>query len=117
MFVRLLAGASNQRLGGDKMNENVLILSANKYDFTDDRTNRKLTGLTVWVLPYNSRVNDNMNGVKPVKYSLPAEKMHVLDGVNLPAYAKMNFTFDFTSSKIIPDTFTDIVEFNVGELA
>lgn len=96
------------------MDEKVLILSASKYDFTDERTGRKLEGLTVWLIPVKQVDKENLNGIKPVKYSLPASKKHVFDDVMLPAYATMHFTFDFSSSKILPDAFSDLTEFEIG---
>lgn len=98
------------------MNEEVLILSASKYDFTDERTNKKLTGLTVWLCPVKTSIKENLNGIKPVKYSLPEDKMHVFDGVNLPAYGVMHFEFDFSSSKIMPGAFSDFTEFEMGAI-
>lgn len=102
--------------GVKNMNENVLILSANKFDFEEEGTNRQIKGVTVWLLPLNQQ-DDNINGIKPVKYSLKSDKMNIFDSFQLPAYATMNFTFDFAKSKILPNGFSDVVPFAVGDLA
>lgn len=95
--------------------EKVLILSANNYDFVDKDTNRRITGVTVWLVPLNAKSDNYTNGIKPVKYSLPNND-NFFDDVNLPAYAFMEFVFDFARNKIVPSDFTDFVEFGVGEL-
>ena len=96
-------------------NEKVLILSASNYDFKDDSTGKQIKGVTVWLLPLNSQ-DSYTNGIKPVKYSLPYDLTSLFDDVALPAYAEMEFTFDFSRSRIMPKTFNKFIEMEVGEL-
>lgn len=99
------------------MNEQkVLILSASPYDFKDDRTGKQVKGITLWVLPLNSS-DTYTNGIKPVKYSLDLEKFEsVFNKEVLPAFATMQFEFDFSRSKVIPSQFNEFVSFEVGDL-
>lgn len=89
------------------MFEDVIVLSANAYDFKEKDTNRDIKGVTVWVLPFNQK-DDTVNGVKPVKYSLPVDAIYDFESTFLPAYARMNFAMDFARSKVVPKNFTDL---------
>lgn len=89
------------------MFEDVIVLSANAYDFKDKDTNRDIKGVTVWILPFNQS-DENVNGIKPVKYSLPYDAVYDFESTFLPAYAKMSFSMDFARSKIVPKKFTEL---------
>lgn len=93
--------------------ENVLLLSANKWDFVDDSGTQRV-GTTVWLCHTNQK-DDNSKGIKPVKYTLTAEKMNLLDNLDLPAYAIMNADFDFVRSKISPTSFESLKPLKLGE--
>jgi len=96
--------------------EHVLLLSASKWDFVDDNTGDRRKGLTVYVCHLN-QTNDNINGIKPAKYTLSSDNMHILDDKNLPALGVMVADFDFTRSKITPTSFKDLNSVKLGDLA
>lgn len=96
-------------------NQNVLVLSITPYDFKDQSSNRQVTGLTVWLVPLNS-TDEYTNGIKPVKYSLLAEKEELFSSVSLPAIAEMEFEFDFSRSRVNPSYFSNFRELKLGEL-
>lgn len=89
------------------MEENVLILSCSSYDFTDEQTGRNIKGNTVWLVPSYSN-DDNVNGIKPVKYTVKDDVASDLQYIKLPANGVMKFAVDFTRNKVIPLAFTDI---------
>lgn len=95
--------------------EIVLVLSANKWDFTDDRTKERRQGTTVHVCHLNQD-NSNVNGSKPVKYTLSPENMHALDTYDLPAAGTMIADFDFVRSRLTPTSFKDLNSVDLGEL-
>lgn len=95
-------------------NQEVLLLSATPYDFTDQTTNRQVTGLTVWLVPLKSS-DKYTNGIKPVKYSLPADLESLFNGITLPAFAEMEFEFDFSRNKVNPSYFDNFNEMKLGD--
>lgn len=95
--------------------EKVLVLSANKWDFTDDRTGERRKGCTVHVCHLN-QINDNVNGSRPVKYTLSSDNMHALDTYDLPAAGIMIADFDFVRSRLTPTSFRDLNSVELGEL-
>lgn len=97
-------------------NQEVVVLSVTPYDFKDQSSGRQVTGLTVWLVPLNSS-DEYTNGIKPVKYSLPAEKESLFNGVSLPAMAEMQFEFDFSRNKVNPSYFDNFKEMKLGELS
>lgn len=93
--------------GVEKMLEEVLILSCSSYDFNDQETGRNIKGNTVWLVPsYTS--DENVNGIKPVKYTVSDEVAQDLNYVKLPANGTMKFAVDFTRNKVIPLKFENI---------
>lgn len=98
-------------------NEKVLLLSANDWDFDDEKTGKNRKGVTVFVCHLNDVTNENTIGKKPVKYSLPIEKMSIFTGKELPAYALMEFQFDFVRGKAVPVDFTNITPLEVGVIS
>ena len=43
--------SEQQKRKEENMKNDVLILGARPYDFTDEKTNRQVSGVSVWVLP------------------------------------------------------------------
>lgn len=95
------------------MEEEVLVLSAQKYEFEND-DKEVIKGISVYIIPVNVEKRDFLNGLKPIKYSLSSEKMNMFDDVQLPAYANMKFKLDFSRNKIVPDVFQIVEEFEIG---
>ena len=98
-------------------NQKVLLLSANDWDFDDEKTGKNRKGVTVYVCHLSDVANENIIGKKPVKYSLPIEKMSLFTGQELPAYALMDFEFDFVRGKAVPTNFTKITPLEVGVIS
>lgn len=88
----------------------VLLLSANNYDFVDEQTKRQVKGTTLWLMPLQDN-DEYTNGNKPVKYSLKSEFEALFNSVQLPCYAVMSFNFDLSKNKAIPVGFDNFVEF------
>jgi len=89
------------------MVEEVLILSCSSYDFTDSETGRNIKGNTIWLVPSFSS-EENVNGIKPVKYTVKDDVAADLKFIKLPANGLMKFAVDFTRNKVIPLSFSDL---------
>ena len=64
------------------MKNDVLILGARPYDFTDENTGKQIAGVTLWVLPLTNEDSTNQVGLLPVKYSLTPEQFSVIAGAS-----------------------------------
>lgn len=94
--------------------ENVLVLSANKWDFKDDDgVQRK--GTTLWLVHLNNN-DEYTNGLKPVKYTLQNDLMTLLDNIKLPSHGIMLANFDFVRSRILPTGFKSMQPLKLGAL-
>lgn len=100
--------------GSEKMNKiNVLLLSANNYDFVDEQTKRQVKGTTLWVMPLESS-DPYTNGNKPVKYSLNSDFEPLFNSIELPCYAEMTIEFNLSRNKISPTHFDNFAVFESG---
>ena len=88
------------------MKNDVLILGARPYDFTDEKTNRQVSGVSVWVLPL---VND-----EPVKYSLTQAQFALIAQKTLPAKAEMFMTVNIATKKVAFDRFENVEAVDVA---
>lgn len=100
------------------LEENVLVLSANAWDFEDEKTRERRRGVTVYACHFTSNENGTSysKGIKPVKYTIPYEEFYKLSEMPLPAYGLFHFNFDYGKGKIAPVTFDLIAPLEVGVL-
>lgn len=96
------------------MKNDVLILGARPYDFTDEKTNRQVSGVSVWVLPLVNDEPENVVGLLPVKYSLTSAQFALIAHKSLPAKAEMFMTVNIASKKVAFDHFENIEEVDVA---
>lgn len=95
------------------MKNDVLILGARPYDFTDD-SGRQITGVSVWVLPLRNEDPENTIGLLPVKYSLTQEQYRLIAAKPLPARAEMHMTVNLASKKVGFEKFDNVVAVDVA---
>ena len=96
------------------MKHDVLILGARPYDFTDEKTNRQVSGVSVWVLPLVNDEPENVVGLLPVKYSLTSAQFALIAHKPLPAKAEMFMTVNIASKKVAFDHFENIEAVDVA---
>jgi hypothetical protein len=89
------------------MKNDVLILGARPYDFTNDN-GRQITGVSVWVLPLRNEDPENTVGLLPVKYSLTQEQFRLIAAKPFPARAEMTMTVNLASKKVSFDKFENV---------
>lgn len=83
------------------MEGKILLISANRWNFTDDQTNQVRTGTTCHVVHLNTSENSEDNiGNKPKKYTLSYDFFDKLKNVTLPARAVGLFEFNFNRDKM-----------------
>lgn len=90
------------------MKNDVLILGARPYDFTDEKTGNQVTGVSLWVLPLTNEDPANQIGLLPVKYSLTQAQFAPYAGVSFPAVAEMHMKLNITTKRIKFDHFENI---------
>ena len=90
------------------MKNDVLILGARPYDFTDENTGKQIAGVTLWVLPLTNEDSTNQVGLLPVKYSLTPEQFSVIAGASFPAVAEMQMQLNIAPKRIKFDHFENI---------
>ncbi|EWM60205.1 hypothetical protein [Streptococcus thermophilus] len=90
------------------MKNDVLILGARPYDFTDENTGKQISGITLWVLPLTNEDPSNQVGLLPVKYSLTSEQFSVIAGASFPAVAEMHMQLNIATKRIKFDHFENI---------
>ena len=83
------------------MKNDVLILGARPYDFTDEKTQRQVSGVTVWVLPLVNEDPENVVGLLPVKYSLTSAQYALIARNPLPAKAEMFMTVNIATKNLM----------------
>lgn len=91
-----------------KMKNDVLILGARPYDFTDEKTGNQVSGITLWVLPLTNEDPSNQVGLLPVKYSLTQAQFASLAGLTYPALAEMHMQLNIATKRIKFDHFENI---------
>lgn len=96
------------------MKNDVLILGARPYDFTDEKTQRQVSGVTVWVLPLVNEDPENVVGLLPVKYSLTSAQYALIARNPLPAKAEMFMTVNIATKKVAFDRFENVEEVDVA---
>jgi len=83
------------------MEGKILLISANRWNFTDEQTNETRKGTTVHVVHLNtSEENSDNVGNKPKKYTLPYDYFNKLKQLSLPAKATGLFEFNFNKDKM-----------------
>ena len=90
------------------MKNDVLILGARPYDFTDENTGKQIAGVTLWVLPLTNEDSTNQVGLLPVKYRLTPEQFSVIAGASFPAVAEMHMQLNIATKRIKFDHFENI---------
>ncbi|MGT2801024.1 hypothetical protein [Streptococcus marmotae] len=90
------------------MKNEVIILGARPYDFTDERTGKQITGVSCHVLPLTNVDPLNTSGLIPVKYSLTPEQFAEIAQTPLPARAKMHMTVNIATKKVSFEKFSDV---------
>jgi hypothetical protein len=90
------------------MKNDVLILGARPYDFTDEKTQRQVSGVSVWVLPLVNEEPDSVVGLLPVKYSLTQAQFALIAQKPLPARAEMFMTVNIATKKVAFDRFENV---------
>ncbi|HFI0677705.1 TPA: hypothetical protein ACGO16_002037 [Streptococcus suis] len=90
------------------MKNDVLILGARPYDFTDENTGKQIAGVSLWVLPLTNEDPTNQVGLLPVKYSLTPEQFAVIAGASFPAVAEMHMQLNIATKRIKFDHFENI---------
>lgn len=96
------------------MKNDVLILGARPYDFTDEKTQRQVSGVTVWVLPLVNEDPENVVGLLPVKYSLTSAQYALIARNSLPAKAEMFMTVNIATKKVAFDRFENVEAIDVA---
>lgn len=85
------------------MEQNILILSADSWQMTDEKTGELRTGCSIQYIPGLEKVCNETNksyGYKPVKESLPQEFIHqVAAAGGCPCDAKVTFVIRMQSGK------------------
>lgn len=83
------------------MEGKILLISANRWNFTDDQTNETRKGTTCHVVHLNTS-DDNADNIgnKPKKYTLSYEFFDKLQNLTLPALATGLFEFNFNRDKM-----------------
>lgn len=91
------------------MQEQVLVLSATIYNFTDDKTGETRKGVTIYCVHLSSAagIDGNTIGVKPSKYSLPIDFKDTFAMQTLPAVATMDLVIDYNRMRPVPTKFTN----------
>lgn len=90
----------------------ILLLSANRWDFVDDRTGESRTGTTVHVVNMGSQQNNSdMVGNKPTKFTLDYSFIEKIRDLKLPCLATGNFEMNFNNNKLQLVDFTAVKEF------
>lgn len=90
----------------------ILLLSANRWDFVDEKTGENRTGTTVHVVNMTSQQNTNeMVGNKPTKFTLDYSFIEKIRDLKLPCFATGNFEMNFNNNKLQLVDFTDTKEF------
>lgn len=83
--------SSGLRYQGNAMSEKALILSADKFNFTDKDTGQVFAGVTVWYVNDYRDYGDESLGFKPTKVNASDEIFEQLRKANLPAVFEMGF--------------------------
>lgn len=96
------------------MKNNVLILGARPYDFTDEKTGRQITGVSVYVLPMVNEDPANTVGLLPVKYSLTAQQFAEIAHYSFPASADMEMKASISSKKVTFDKFVNVKSIDIA---
>ncbi|HEM4167199.1 TPA: hypothetical protein U1W82_002155 [Streptococcus suis] len=90
------------------MKNDVLILRARPYDFTDEKTGNQVAGVSLWVLPLTNEDPTNQVGLLPVKYSLTQAQFAAYAGASFPAVAEMHMQLNIATKRIKFDHFENI---------
>lgn len=83
------------------MEGKILLISANRWNFTDDQTNETRKGTTLHVVHLNTSDESSDNvGNKPKKYTLSYDYFDKVKELSLPAKATGLFEFNFNRDKM-----------------
>jgi hypothetical protein len=85
---------------------NVLVLSAQPWEFTDDNGQQR-SGISVFVSHLDGPQPERMAGRKPTKYTMPMDQYRTFQVQPLPAKAVMKTSFDFERQRLVPVEFDE----------
>lgn len=93
------------------MEGKVLLVSANRWNFTDENSNEQRTGTTVHLVHLNTSENTSDNvGNKPKKYTLDYSYFEKMKQLKLPCLATGLFEFNFNRDKMELIDIENVVE-------
>lgn len=71
--------------------QKALVLSADKWELTDEKTGEIRRGLSVWYINDYREPTDKFAGFKPSKVTADFESFAALAAANLPAFCEMEY--------------------------